>query len=283
MSRSLLDEATVPVMLDPRPVVFEMDDEALQAEFDQFADDFGLDDPDRETLSRKFGRLTSVFGNPDRVRAVCQNIVGHYLAGAYRNGLKAQVVAFSRELAVTYTDTINELLAGYEASQVLAEVGRHERITAEVNISVSDAKDEDPAMRPFRMSETQEEEQKRRFLTPDDPLCFLVVTAKLMTGFDAPNEGVLYLDKPMKAHTLFQTITRPNRTWISPAGFTEDNRRGRGLHRPGRGGPARRHRPHRRRGGGRWQGRRVRYRPVRPGRRVPRRLRPHRRPPRRRR
>ena len=72
----------------------------------------------------------------------------HYLAGAYRNGLKAQVVAFNRELAVAYTDTINELLAGYEASQVLAEVGRHERITAEVNISVSDAKDEDPAMRP---------------------------------------------------------------------------------------------------------------------------------------
>ena len=221
VSRSLLDEATVPVMLDPRPVVFEMDDEALQAEFDQFADDFGLDDPDRETLSRKFGRLTSVFSNPDRVRAVCRNIVGHYLAGAYRNGLKAQVVAFSRELAVTYTDTINELLAGDEASRVLAEVGRHERITAEVNISVSDAKDEDPAMRPYRMTETQEEEQKRRFLTPDDPLCFLVVTAKLMTGFDAPNEGVLYLDKPMKAHTLFQAITRPNRTWISPAGYTK--------------------------------------------------------------
>ena len=95
----------------PRPVVFEMDDEALQAEFDQFADDFGLDHPDRETLSRKFGRLTSVFGNPDRARAVCRNIVDHYLAGAYRNGLKAQVIAFSRELAVTYTDTINELLA----------------------------------------------------------------------------------------------------------------------------------------------------------------------------
>ena len=104
---------------------------------------------------------------------------------------------------------------------MLAEVGRHERITAEVNISVSDAKDEDPAMRPYRMTETQEEEQKRRFLTPDDPLCFLVVTAKLMTGFDAPNEGVLYLDKPMKAHTLFQAITRPNRTWISPAGYTK--------------------------------------------------------------
>ncbi|MFD4172462.1 type I restriction endonuclease subunit R [Streptomyces anulatus] len=221
VSRSLLDEATVPVMLDPHPVDFEIDDQALQAEFDQFADDFDLDDPDREALSRKFGRLTSVFANPDRIHAVCQDIVDHYLAGAYRNGLKAQVVAYNRELAVAYTDKINELLAGFEASQVLAEVGSHDGITAEVNISVSDSKDEDPAMRPYQLSEAEEEEQKRRFLTPDDPLCFLVVTAKLMTGFDAPNEGVLYLDKPLKAHTLFQTITRPNRTWVSPSGFVK--------------------------------------------------------------
>ncbi|WP_405431121.1 type I restriction endonuclease subunit R [Micromonospora sp. NBC_00617] len=221
VSRSLQDEATVAVMLDPHPVSFEMNDQELQAEFDQFADDFDLGDPDREALSRKFGRLTSVFANPDRIHTVCQDIVDHYLAGAYRNGLKAQVVAYNRELAVAYTDKINDLLAGFEASQVLTEVGKHARITAEVNISVSDSKDEDPAMRPYRLSEAEEEEQKRRFLTPDDPLCFLVVTAKLMTGFDAPNEGVLYLDKPLKAHTLFQTITRPNRTWVSPTGFVK--------------------------------------------------------------
>ncbi|WP_329581359.1 HsdR family type I site-specific deoxyribonuclease [Kitasatospora sp. NBC_01250] len=221
VSRSLADEATVPVMLEPHPVLFEMDDQALQAEFDEFADEFELDDPDRETLSRKFGRLTSVFANPDRVHTVCQHIVDHYLTSAYRNGLKAQVVAYNRELAVAYTEKINELLAGFETSQVLAEVGKHNRITAEVNISVSDAKGELAAMRPFQLSEADEEEQKRRFLTPDDPLCFLVVTAKLMTGFDAPNEGVLYLDKPLKAHNLFQTITRPNRTWVSPTGFVK--------------------------------------------------------------
>ncbi|MER5356989.1 HsdR family type I site-specific deoxyribonuclease [Streptomyces sp. NPDC002785] len=221
VSRSLLDEATVPVILHPHPVSFEMDDQALQAEFDEFADDFDLDDPDREALSRKFGRLTSVFANPDRIHAVCQHIVDHYLAGAYRNGLKAQVVAYNRELAVAYTDEINELLAGFEASQVLGEVGKHQQITAEVNISVSDSKTEDVDMKTYQLSETEEEEQKRRFLSPDDPLCFLVVTAKLMTGFDAPNEGVLYLDKPLKAHNLFQTITRPNRLWVSPTGFVK--------------------------------------------------------------
>jgi type I restriction enzyme R subunit len=226
-TRSLRDEATVPVMLDPHPIVFEMNDLALQAEFDEFADTFDLDDPDRETLSRKFGRLTSVFANPERIHTVCQDIVDHYLAGAYRNGLKAQVVAFNRELAVAYTNKINELLAGYEASRVLAEVGRHERISAEVNISVSDAKDENPALKPYQISETDEEEQKRRFLAPEHPLCLLVVTAKLMTGFDAPNEGVLYLDKPLKAHTLFQTITRtkPSGVVVDYIGLAEEVQR----------------------------------------------------------
>ncbi|WP_329367934.1 hypothetical protein OG896_22170 [Streptomyces sp. NBC_00669] len=60
VSRSLRDEAPVPVVLNTHPVVFWINDRALQAELDQFADDFDLDDPERETRSRKFGRLISV-------------------------------------------------------------------------------------------------------------------------------------------------------------------------------------------------------------------------------
>jgi type I restriction enzyme R subunit len=56
-----------------------------------------------------------------------------------------------------------------------------------------------------------------RFLDPVDPLKFLIVTAKLLTGFDAPVEGVMYLDKPLRAHTLFQAVTRTNRRWTNPA------------------------------------------------------------------
>src|SRR5690606_24752096 len=56
-----------------------------------------------------------------------------------------------------------------------------------------------------------------RFKDVHDPLSLLVVTAKLLTGFDAPIEGVLYLDKPLRAHTLFQAITRTNRRFTNPA------------------------------------------------------------------
>lgn len=220
-TRSIKDEATVPVMLEPHPVGFQMDDAELQNQFDEFADANDLDDVDREALSRKFGRLTSVFANPERIEVVCQDIVDHYLSTAYRNGMKAQIVAYNRDMAVAYTDKINEILSGFEAQQTLVRVGRHQEITAEVNISVKDSKDEEARFRPYLMPEHVEENQRYRFLTPDDPLCFLVVTEKLMTGFDAPNEGVLYLDKPLKAHTLFQTITRPNRSWDAPSGYVK--------------------------------------------------------------
>ena len=61
-----------------------------------------------------------------------------------------------------------------------------------------------------------EQRIRDRFLDPADPLKFLIVTAKLLTGFDAPVEGVMYLDKPLRAHTLFQAVCRTNRRWTNP-------------------------------------------------------------------
>ena len=62
---------------------------------------------------------------------------------------------------------------------------------------------------------TKDEEEKLldRFRDPDDPLKFLIVTAKLLTGFDAPILQAMYLDKPMKDHNLLQAICRTNRTY----------------------------------------------------------------------
>ena len=75
---------------------------------------------------------------------------------------------------------------------------------------------------------------RRRFNDPEDPLAFLIVTAKLLTGFDAPIEQVMYLDRPLRRHTLFQAITRTNRRFTHPpTGQEKTSRPDRGLHRPG--------------------------------------------------
>jgi type I restriction enzyme R subunit len=84
-------------------------------------------------------------------------------------------------------------------------------------MTTSTTKDE-PAEWQERFGLTREQEAavKARFRDPADPLRFLIVTAKLLTGFDAEDESVMYLDKPLRLHTLFQAICRTNRRWTDP-------------------------------------------------------------------
>ncbi len=204
--RSILDGTTVPVSVEARLVSFNLDKEALDEAFDDLAESERLSEGEKVELSGRVSRRSTILCNPERIAMVCADIVAHYLEKFHPLDMKAQVVALDREMVVAYATAIRAELAkqGYDD----IEVG--------VNISVQNSKSENPALKPYAMTEAEEEVQKRRFLDVDDPLCFLVVTNKLMTGFDAPIEGVLYLDKPITAQNLFQTITRPNRTWTNP-------------------------------------------------------------------
>ncbi|MGB7961875.1 MAG: hypothetical protein WCF12_02795, partial [Propionicimonas sp.] len=85
-----------------------------------------------------------------------------------------------------------------------------------VVMTVGTSKEEPPEWAAFALTRDQEAAVKRRFNDPDDPLAFLIVTAKLLTGFDAPIEQVMYLDRPLRRHTQFQAITRTNRRFQHP-------------------------------------------------------------------
>jgi len=126
--------------------------------------------------------------------------VEHYRRKVEPLGLKAQVVAFDRELCVAY----------------LAEIQKHLLPGEEAMVVMTTAKDDPPEWDVFDRERSAEIAIRDRFLDPADPLKFLIVTAKLLTGFDAPVEGVMYLDKPLKAHTLFQAVCRTNRRWTNP-------------------------------------------------------------------
>jgi type I restriction enzyme R subunit len=204
--RSILDGTTVPVSVEARLISFNLDKEALDEAFDDLAETERLSDEEKVELSGRVTRRSTIMYNPERIALVCADIVAHYLEKFRPLDMKAQVVAVDREMVVAY------------AAAIRAELAKrgHDDIEVGANISVQNTKSENPALKPYAMTEAEEEVQKRRFLDVDDPLCFLVVTNKLMTGFDAPIEGVLYLDKPINAQNLFQTITRPNRTWTNP-------------------------------------------------------------------
>ena len=198
--RSIADGATVPIHVDTRLVEFQIDHEALEDAFAALAEEARLDEDEAGALAARASRADQFMKNPERIRAVCANIVEHYRSTIAPLGLKAQVVAFDRELCVLYHEAITELL----------EVGE------EATVVMSTAKDDPVEWDIWNVDREQEEAIKQRFEDVDDPLKFIIVTAKLLTGFDAPIEGVMYLDKPLRAHTLFQAVCRTNRRWTNP-------------------------------------------------------------------
>lgn len=209
--QSIADGFTKPVIVEGRSVGFSLDKEALDKAFDELAADEDLDEDEKVYLSGKVSHVETILSNPERVAAVCADIVDHFMTFVAPLGQKAQVVAYNQNLVIAYARAVEaelERRAAVMPNGKLREVG--------VVMHVADNKDTPRTHKKYLLTPEQEEALKRRFKNVDDPMSFIVVTAKWMTGFNAPIEGVLYLDKPARDANLFQTITRPNRPWKNP-------------------------------------------------------------------
>ncbi|MFI8089164.1 type I restriction endonuclease subunit R [Streptomyces sp. NPDC086080] len=209
--QSIADGFTKPVIVEGRAVGFNLDKEALDEAFDELATAEGLDEEEKVFLSGKASHIETILSNPERVAAVCRDIVDHFLTYVAPLGQKAQVVAYNQRLVIAYTKAIEVEL---ERREAVMPDGRMREVG--VVMHVADSKETPKEFKKHLLTPEQEEALKRRFKKVDDPMSFIVVTAKWMTGFNAPIEGVLYLDKPAKDTNLFQTITRPNRPWKNP-------------------------------------------------------------------
>lgn len=209
--QSIADGFTKPVIVEGRAVGFNLDKEALDEAFDELATEEGLDEEEKVFLSGKASHIETILSNPERVAAVCTDIVDHFLTYVAPLGQKAQVVAYNQRLVIAYARAIE---AELERREAVMPDGRMREVG--VVMHVADSKETPKEFRKHLLTPEQEEALKRRFKKVDDPMSFIVVTAKWMTGFNAPIEGVLYLDKPAKDTNLFQTITRPNRPWKNP-------------------------------------------------------------------
>jgi type I restriction enzyme R subunit len=205
MERSIADGASVPVHVETRLVNFHLDKTALDEAFIQLAEEEHLSDEEREVLAGRAAHVKTLLLNPERIAAVCEDIVEHYLTKIAPLGTKAQVVAYDRELVVAYKTELDRLLAERGSDR-----------TSAVVMTVGTGKDEPAGWQQYSLDRAAEARIKQHFNDPDDPLSVLIVTAKLLTGFDAPVEQVMYLDKPLRRHTLFQAITRTNRRFTHP-------------------------------------------------------------------
>lgn len=200
VERSIADGATLPIHVETRLVDFHIDHDALDEAFRELADAEGLDERETGIIARRASRVDQLMKDPARIEAVCADIVEHYRTKVAPLGLKAQVVAFDRELCVAYHERISELLGGF----------------GEATVVMTTTKGDPVEWDRWNLDRDAEARVKDRFRDLDDPLKVLIVTAKLLTGFDAPIDGVMYLDKPLRAHTLFQAVCRTNRRWTNP-------------------------------------------------------------------
>ena len=132
----------------------------------------------------------------DRVRQIAADIAEHFTTKVDPQGFKAQVVVYDKPTCVAYKAELDKYLPA-EASTIV----------------MSKSRDDPPEWAQWTPGRDELETITARFNDPADPLKIIIVTAKLLTGFDAPILYAQYLDKPLKEHTLLQAITRTNRVY----------------------------------------------------------------------
>ena len=194
-SDSIRDGATLPLHFEPVPVELHVDKDKLDQEFQEMTDDAGLTKEEKAELSRRVN-MKAIMYDPKRIRKVCEHIVKHYKEKIEPNGYKGQVVVYDRECCLMYKQVLDELL-GEEASTIVMDTNN----------------DKEDRYKKYRRDRDAEAKVLDQFRDPNNPLKLVIVTSKLLTGFDAPILQVMYLDKPMKDHTLLQAICRTNRTY----------------------------------------------------------------------
>ena len=160
-----------------------------------------LSEQDRGELTRRV-KIEAVMKAPDRIHKVCEHIANHFKSKVEPDGFKAQVVCYDRECCLLYKEELDKLL-GADAATIVMDTNN----------------DKEDRYKAFRRDRDAEEKLLDRFRDPDDPLKILIVTAKLLTGFDAPILQTQYLDKPLRDHTLLQAICRTNRVYDDKKSF----------------------------------------------------------------
>lgn len=226
-AQSVKDGATVPLFYEGRKPELQMDADELREELDALLDDAMLDEEQEQKLNKQFARQYTLITAPDRLDKVAEDVALHFAQRGYRG--KAMFVAIDKATAVAMHDRVRAAVARLIAVDEERLKTAHEAEGAtiaerlvwlrelDMAVVVSQGQNEIDDLRkkgldilPHR-ERMQKEKLERKFKDKDDPLRLVFLCAMWITGFDVPSIGTVYLDKPMKSHTLMQTIARANR------------------------------------------------------------------------
>lgn len=202
IKESIEDGTTVPLHYALAPNELIADREAMEREFWSLADLEGVSDV--EELNRVLDRavtLKNMLKSRERVDRVAAFVAKHFRETVEPMGYKAFLVAVDREACALYKEALDKHLPS-DYSRVVISPGHNDP----------------PLLAQYHLTEQEEEAIRKAFRKPDELPKILIVTEKLLTGFDAPILYCMYLDKPMRDHVLLQAIARVNRPYEDEGG-----------------------------------------------------------------
>lgn len=209
IDEAVADEAVVPLLYEGRLVEQEVTGKVIDKWFEKIT--AGLTDEQIADLKRKFSRMDALSKTGQAIRAKAFDISEHYRQNWQYTGFKAQLVAPSKAAAVRYKQVLDEI--GHVTCEIIISPPDDNEGNEEVDKESKDLVRQfwDQMMKRFNGSEDEYNRQiVDAFKGSGDPE-ILIVVSKLLTGFDAPRNTILYVCKKLKEHTLLQAVARVNR------------------------------------------------------------------------
>jgi len=197
MDESIDDKTTVPLYYTLAKTDLHIDKGVLEEEFFKVVEEEGIASIEGiNKIIEKAEKLKAVLKSPERVDKIAKHTAEHFKQSVEPLGFKSFIVAVDREACALYKEAIDKYLPAKYTKVVYTP----------------DYKDSE-LLRKYYLSEDEEKTVRKAFKSPDKMPKILIVTEKLLTGYDAPILYTMYLDKPFKDHTLLQAIARVNRPY----------------------------------------------------------------------
>ncbi len=213
IAESIEDGTTLPLYYNLAPNEMLVPHDIMEKEFLSMAETEGISDI--EELNRILERavnLKNFLKGKERVKKVAQYVADHFRENVEPMGYKAFLVAVDREACAFYKEALDAILPP-EYSEIV----------------FTGNNTDGPSLKKWHLEPKKEKQIRKSFIKPGGWPKILIVTEKLLTGFDAPILYAMYLDKPMRDHTLLQAIARVNRPYenevagmVKPHGFVLD-------------------------------------------------------------
>jgi type I restriction enzyme R subunit len=215
------DGATVPIYYTSWKTDWQIDEAKIDTLFDTWFAEY--DDEKLADIKKRGVKIGDLVKHPKRIELIAFNVWHHFKSYAKPDGFKAQLVAYDREAIVLYKRALDALIAKELEKDGMAADEAAARATAMSACVFSKSQEDDKPSEDkyiagirkdlcrWYVDRDAERDIKRDFNVRGADPQILIVCDKLLTGFDAPAEAVMYLDKPLREHTLLQAIARTNR------------------------------------------------------------------------